>query len=33
MFDVGAITRRLFNPRDTNLAGELLRCQRLVIAQ
>ena len=26
MFDVGAIARRLFNPRDTDLADELHRC-------
>jgi hypothetical protein len=26
MFDVGAVARRLFNPRDTDLADELHRC-------
>ena len=26
MFDIGAIARRLFNPRDTDLADELHRC-------
>lgn len=26
MFDVGAVTRRLFNPRDSDLADELERC-------
>ena len=30
MFDVGAVSRRLFNPRDSDLADELQRCCNLL---